>query len=109
MEKLLLLRNDDTDGKRNFNDEKYDLIRWNIEAFFKKLVKKAEKDDFDTDHLLELPDALGNTVFGIASNTSKDIIEYILSRPNIDLRYINPNFDSPVATFFSRFTEACFD
>ena len=109
MQILLLLRIDYIDGKRDFHDEKYDLITWNIEAFFKKLVKKAERDGYDTDHLLELPDALGNTVFGIASNTSKDIIEYILSRPNIDLRYINLSFDSPVATFVSRFTEACFD
>ena len=109
LQKLLLLRNDDFDGKRDFHDEKYDLIKLNIESFFKKLVKKAEKDGFDTDQLLEKPDALGTTVFGIASNTSKDFIEYILSRPNIDLRYINPDFASPVATFFPEFTEACFD
>ena len=109
MEKLLLLRNDAIDGKRYFNDEKYDLIRLNVEAFFKKLVKKAEKDGFNTDHLLELPDALGNTVFGIASNTSKDIIEYILSRPNIDLRYINPVFAGPGATFYPEFTQVWLD
>ena len=79
MEKLLLLRNDDALGKRNFNDEKYYLIRLNIREFFKSLVEKAEKDGFDTDQLLEKPDALGHTVFGIASNTSQDIIKYILS------------------------------
>ena len=105
----MLLRNDDALGKRNFNDEKYYLIRLNIREFFKSLVEKAEKDGFDTDQLLEKPDALGHTVFGIASNTSTDIIEYILSRPNIDLRYSNPFFTGPVATFYPEFTEACFD
>ena len=81
----------------------------NIDRFFKKLVEKAERDGFDTDQLLEKPDALGITVFGIATKTSKDIIEYILSRPNIDLRYITPDFISPCATFTPEFTEACFD
>ena len=109
MEKLLLFRNDDTYGKRNFNDEKYQLIRGNITLFFISLVKKAERDGFDIDNLLEKPDALGHTVFGIASNTSKDIVKYILSRPNIDLGYINPYFVNPWATTWPEFTEACFD
>lgn len=73
------------------------------------MVAKAEKDGFDIDVLLEKPDAIGNTVFGMASTTSKAIVEYILTRPNIDLRYINPHFHSPTSTFYPEFTEACFE
>ena len=72
------------------------------------MVVKAEKDGFDTDELLEKANAYGDTVFGIASRTSQKIIKYILTRPKIDLRYVNPSFDGPIATFYPEFTEDSF-
>ena len=84
-------------------------MRTNVENLFQCMVVKAEKDGFDTDELLEKPNAYGDTVFTIASNTSQKIISYILTRPKIDLRYTGPNFDAPCATFYPKFTEDRFD
>ena len=94
---------------RKIKDERYNRLRENVEIFFQQMVAKAEKDGYDMIQLLEKPDGMGGTVFGTAAITSHKIVTYILKRPKIDLRYINLQFEAPIATIYPNLTEVGFN
>ena len=65
------------------------------EAVFEFLVEQGNKNGFNVDSILEIPDVSGQTCFSIASEFSKKICNYIIERP-IQVNSISMNMSVPL-------------
>ena len=70
-----------------------EIVRKTEEVFF-FLIEEGNKRGFDTDRILEIPTVTGGTCFSIASNGSKKISRYIISR-GIKVNSINTKMMTP--------------
>ena len=79
--------------------EEWSKIVAETEEIFDFLVTEGNKNDFNVDSILEIPDSSGATCFSIASDCSKKICNYIIERGiqvnNIKTTMMIPQFTYP--------------
>ena len=78
---------------KNPKSELPELVRKTEEVFF-FFIHEGNKNGFNTDRILEIPAVTGGTCFSIASNGSKKISSYIISR-EIKIHSINTKMMTP--------------